>query len=203
MKNGSETDVDCGGSCAPATTCANGKICAANSDCTSANCQALICSALGCQTCWKVQYKNGGPGNTQWSDQALNIVSIGATAVPLSQLKIRYWFDADSQVPTAPPVCNSAWNIGGCPNVTLSYVTVTPARTGANRYVEIGFISGAPTLAAGAQTADIQFSFHYDSWAVVNRTNDYSFDATKTAFADWNRVTLYHNGNKVWGTEPP
>lgn len=45
VKNGTETDVDCGGTCT--ADCANGKTCAANSDCTSANCVAGVCQASG------------------------------------------------------------------------------------------------------------------------------------------------------------
>ena len=43
---------------------------------------------------------------------------------------------------------------------------------------------------------------HNQNWTNYNEANDYSYDATKTAFADWNRVTLYRNGALVWGTEP-
>jgi hypothetical protein len=41
VKNGNETDVDCGGACG--ATCASGKACAGNSDCTSLNCLASVC----------------------------------------------------------------------------------------------------------------------------------------------------------------
>ncbi len=40
-----ETDVDCGGPCAPAKTCALGKKCLVNADCTSGHCTAGICTA--------------------------------------------------------------------------------------------------------------------------------------------------------------
>lgn len=43
ITNGSETDVDCGGSC---PRCATGKTCATRSDCASARCEAGTC-----QTC--------------------------------------------------------------------------------------------------------------------------------------------------------
>ena len=33
-------------------------------------------------------------------------------------------------------------------------------------------------------------------------SNDHSYDITKTALADWNKVTLYRNGALIWGTEP-
>jgi hypothetical protein len=44
VKNGSETDVDCGGSCS--TKCANGKLCSVNSDCSSTNCVSGTCQAV-------------------------------------------------------------------------------------------------------------------------------------------------------------
>jgi hypothetical protein len=39
-------------------------------------------------------------------------------------------------------------------------------------------------------------------WQNFNEANDYSYDGTKTSFADWNKVTLYRNGTLVWGVEP-
>jgi hypothetical protein len=42
-KDGDETDVDCGGSSAPA--CAEGKACKANEDCASASCISNVCKA--------------------------------------------------------------------------------------------------------------------------------------------------------------
>lgn len=38
VDNGDETDVDCGGSCAPAKKCANGKGCKIVADCSSGYC---------------------------------------------------------------------------------------------------------------------------------------------------------------------
>jgi hypothetical protein len=48
-QNGSETDVDCGGSCPP---CALGKTCAAGTDCDSAFCASGVCCDTACDgTC--------------------------------------------------------------------------------------------------------------------------------------------------------
>lgn len=44
VKNGTETDVDCGGS--SGITCGGSKACLVNADCLSANCQAGICGKL-------------------------------------------------------------------------------------------------------------------------------------------------------------
>lgn len=43
VRNGTETDVDCGGTCA--ADCANGETCSVNADCTSQNCVAGVCQA--------------------------------------------------------------------------------------------------------------------------------------------------------------
>ncbi|MFN7134964.1 MAG: hypothetical protein ACK4N5_23005, partial [Myxococcales bacterium] len=44
--NGDETDVDCGGACAP---CADGQRCAAAADCASGHCASGTCAAApGC-----------------------------------------------------------------------------------------------------------------------------------------------------------
>ncbi len=45
LKNGDETDVDCGGACA---ACARGKLCAANADCESRLCLEGRCSEVEC-----------------------------------------------------------------------------------------------------------------------------------------------------------
>ena len=43
IKNGTETDVDCGGSCT--TDCALGKVCLTGADCVSALCESGLCAA--------------------------------------------------------------------------------------------------------------------------------------------------------------
>src|SRR5262249_34734096 len=48
----------------------------------------------------------------------------------------------------------------------------------------------------------IQNRLNSQDFSAYNEANDYSFDPTKTSFADWTRVTLYRNGTLVWGTEP-
>lgn len=62
IKNGSETDVDCGGSCS--TKCASGKGCSIGGDCTTATCTANRCV-------WIITV--GPNGNTIFSPANLTI----------------------------------------------------------------------------------------------------------------------------------
>ena len=47
-QNGTETAIDCGGSCAPAHTCDNGAACQVPGDCTSGVCTGMICQVPAC-----------------------------------------------------------------------------------------------------------------------------------------------------------
>ncbi|HEX6290786.1 MAG TPA: cellulose binding domain-containing protein [Herpetosiphonaceae bacterium] len=146
----------------------------------------------------KVQYR---AGDTNVGDNQIkphfNVVNTGTTSVPLSELKIRYWYTIDGDKPQNY-WCDYA--TVGCGTITARFVKLTTPRTTADYYLEVGFTGG--TLAPGASTGEIQNRFSKSDWTTYTESNDYSFDPTKTVFTDWSRVTLYRNGTRVWGTEP-
>lgn len=129
----------------------------------------------------------------------LNLVNIGTTTVALSSVTVRYWYTVDG---VRPQVFWCDWTPLGCNNVTGRFVTVSPARSGADTYLEIGFTAGMGSLAPGQSTGEIMARFNKDNWSNFNEADDYSFDRTKLSFADWDRVTVYQNGTLIWGSEP-
>jgi hypothetical protein len=128
-----------------------------------------------------------------------NIKNTGTTAVDLSQVKLRYYFTKDSASDLSF-WCDYA-QIGSA-NVEAHFVTVDPAKGTTDTYLEIGFKSGAGSLAAGAETGIIQGRFSKNNWTNFDQTNDYSFDASQTAFSAWDKVTAYIGGVNAWGIEP-
>ncbi len=153
-----------------------------------------------CYSCgFKLQYKTGDvSANPNQLTPQFNIVNNSAAAVPLSEFTIRYWYTNEgNQAQTY--ACDYA--AAGCGNSTASFVKLVYPKTGADNYLEIGFSTAAGSLAAGGQSA-IQARLNKADWSAYTQTNDYSFDATKTAYADWDHVTLYRNGDLVWGVEP-
>ncbi|WP_230873677.1 lytic polysaccharide monooxygenase [Paenibacillus woosongensis] len=145
-----------------------------------------------------LQYK---AGDTNATDNQIkphfNIKNNGTSAVDLSTLKIRYYFTKEGSAAMNGSI---DWAQLGASNLQISFGNHTG--TDSDTYVELGFSSGAGSIAAGGQSGEIQLRMSKADWSNFNEENDYSFDGTKTAFADWSRVVLYQNGTAVWGNEP-
>jgi len=142
---------------------------------------------------------------TQWLTMALQITNNGTTAVPLSDLTVRYWYTYDSTpVVAQAAMCNYAQTPPGvCANVISSgpWTAVSPAKTMADFYYQIGFAAAAGNLNAGA-TAEFQVQFHKNDWQNYTQSNDYSYN-NSASFATTSKVTVYRVGTLVYGTEPP
>ncbi|WP_058300886.1 endo-1,4-beta-xylanase [Gorillibacterium timonense] len=124
-----------------------------------------------------------------------NLKNTGTTAVDLTGVKIRYYFTKDSNQSLNAWI---DWAAIGNSLVKTSFGTASAS--GADTYLEVSFTGG--TIPAGGQTGDIQARVSKADWSNFNEADDYSRDATKTAYADWVKATVYLNGSLVWGLEP-
>jgi Cellulose binding domain len=135
---------------------------------------------------------------TQQVEPQFQVINNGSTAVPLPSLTIRYFFTKDGSTSGQNFVCDYA-QLG---NNNISAVFNTFTGTNADEYMEIHFAATLGNLDPGTSTGTIQARFYGNGYPTFTQTNDYSFDPTKTTFADSTTVTLYQNGTLVWGTEP-
>jgi hypothetical protein len=148
----------------------------------------------------EVQYRNGGSGASGNAvTPQFNLKNTGTQPIDLSTVKLRYYFTKDGTGDLSF-WCDYA-QIGST-NIEGKFVTLNPAKGTADTVLEISFKSGAGSLAAGAETGVIQGRFSKNNWSNFDQCNDYSYDATKTAFTAWNQITGYQGGTKVWGIEP-
>ena len=146
----------------------------------------------------KAQYRNNdvaGPTNDSIQPH-LQLVNTGASGVDLGTITVRYWFTKEAGASTFTTNCYYA--TVDCSNVTHGVVPVSPARTGADAYLLVGFQSS--TLAAGA-SSQVQLGINKTDWSIFNEVDDYSY-GIGTSYTDSTKVTVYQGGTLIWGTEP-
>jgi hypothetical protein len=137
----------------------------------------------------------------------ITIRNMGTDTVPLTEMTARYYLV--DEIGNAPQFnINYAHLSGSGPYrdlvgaITIQVKPWTSMMTGqADAYVEIGFSAGAGSIAP-ADSAVIDWKYHAVDYHMVNQTNDYSFDATKTTPTQWDHVTILRGGNVVWGAPP-
>src|SRR5262249_41235922 len=98
-------------------------------------------------TTLRVQYRVADPNspNDNQIKPHFNVVNSGTTAVPMSELTIRYWYTNDGNM---PQVYDCDFAARGCSNISASFVSI-PAVTGANTYLQLSFSAGAGSLTPG------------------------------------------------------
>lgn len=147
----------------------------------------------------RMQYRtlDTNPTDTQIRPQ-FSLNNDSTSDIPLSQVSFRYYFTSEGNQ-SLQFSCDYA--DVNCANVTAKFVPISPTLTGANTYLEITFTAAAGNLAAGANTV-LLTRINKADWSTFNENDDYSVDFTKTAYANWTRVTVYLNGTLKWGTLP-
>jgi Cellulose binding domain len=144
-------------------------------------------------------HDNDNPDNTLYA--LYQILNSGTAAVPLSSVTMRYWFT--NETPADPLVFACDWAQVNCADITSKFVTLSTPATNANMYAEIGFTAGAGSIAPGQGTGEIQTRIHHVNWSNFLTTDTYSFILDPSfVYKDTQTVTLYVNGELVWGTEP-
>jgi hypothetical protein len=145
-----------------------------------------------------------------WITQTFSITNNGTTAIPLSDLTVRYWYTYDTTpIVSQTAACDYTFLAGNCPVVIYNgptpapFVAVSPARTGADYYYQFGFTAAAGSLAANnGTTGDIGLRFSKNNFANYTQTGDYSYNGSASLAVTPN-VTVYRVGVLVYGTEPP
>jgi hypothetical protein len=132
----------------------------------------------------------------------LQIVHRGSTSIALETLQLRYYL-SNEHAARCPDACLMEGYYAG---IHPAGTGVTAARSyvaidGDHAYLAIGFAPGSPELRPG-ESVEVQQQFHTSSYEDFDETDDYSFDATLTAYTDAEKVAIYQDGKRVWGAPP-
>lgn len=147
----------------------------------------------------KVQMFNGNASaSTNGIAPKIKLMNTGTNDIALSDVVLRYYYTIDGEK-AQNFWCD--WSSAGSANVTGKFVKMESAKAEADYYLEIGFTSGAGSLAAG-QSIEVQVRFSKTDWTNYTQTGDYSFSSSNSSYVDWNQMTGYIGGSLVWGVEP-
>lgn len=120
----------------------------------------------------------------------IGLINNSSEVVALSSLTVRYWMN-DQQLGSLQTHCDYA--SVGCDAILL---TTTPT------YVEVTFNPSAGELAPEAVVSDINLRFHHTDWRTFDETDDYSANNAINMATASDLITIYQNGQLIWGIEP-
>ncbi len=142
-----------------------------------------------------VEYRPNNTGTSVGSiEPNMRIVNDSTASFAYKDLTIRYWYTLEGN---AAQEFNISYAQVGNSNITGTFTQVS----GSLYYLEVGFATAAGNLAGNSTSGDISLRWNKVGWSSHDQTNDYSF-AANAGFARSPKITLYHKGTKVWGTEP-
>jgi subtilisin family serine protease len=147
----------------------------------------------------------GASPTDQWILPRLRLFNNTTSDIPLSELKLRYWYTVDTNQ-SETFNCDYASYFGCSPsNVIGAFPTIavnSPNRTSlSDTYIETGFNSSAGNLTAGSQLIMYLRAYKTDL-SNFDETNDYSYAPNGADMTRWDRITVYRNGVLIWGIEP-
>jgi len=159
----------------------------------------------------RIDYKADARAVTDDPSGQFHVVNGTTEAVPLRELRVRYWFHSEftCDETTANMVVSvvtfqlqSPFANGETANVTTNVVTLGTGAPGCDGYFDLGFTTAAGSLAP-AQYALIGYFAQFRIYTHPHdQSNDFSYGACTIAPVYFDRVTLYRNRVIVSGREP-
>lgn len=143
----------------------------------------------------QVQYRTAAPAaDAQSAKPEFIITNNGSDPVSLAHVELRYWLGGDGGQPLD---FRCDWAAVGCHNVRGDFQS---AENGA-RFLTLRFTPNAGVIGPGEESGEIKVRFNRGDWSPLQQDADFSF-APRAEYTTWERVTLYVDGERVWGAEP-
>jgi len=109
--------------------------------------------------------------------------------VPLSELKIRYYYSKEG-------LSNEEFHI--------DYATIGSSNIIGDfyrGYIEISFKQDAGIIPNAGNSGEIQVRINMSDWTVYDQSNDHSFNPSLTEWGEYDRITIFWKNTRVSGTE--
>src|SRR5579871_3392844 len=130
---------------------------AAAAACTAAALYLTVWAAQAAGPAVTVLYKTSTGATADEAEPWFEVVNNTGSAIPYTQLTLRYYFTADANVPYT---FACAWAVVGCSNITGTISAMSTPTATADHYLQISFSSYAGSLAAGANSGDMELRLY-------------------------------------------
>lgn len=125
----------------------------------------------------------------------------------LDELEVRYWYSSEPAgtniyTPENAPIGTA--NISGATG-TISNEFYMGLFISPNAVITLGQGGDGVTanfLPNNSNTGVIEGRINEQNWGIFDQSNDYSFDASVTDYANYQNINVYYKGKLVWGTQP-
>ena len=135
-----------------------------------------------------VMYRCGETGvNASQMKPQINLSNKSNMSIALSNVTLRYYYIKEG---TQEELFQIDYAVIGSSNITGTFY---------DGFVQIAFLQGAGTLSPGNTTGEIQVRINKPDFEAYDQSNDYSFEPSITEFTDYDRITMYYNGELIWG----
>nr|WP_295932034.1 cellulose binding domain-containing protein [uncultured Dyadobacter sp.] len=128
----------------------------------------------------------------------LRIQNTGNVPLEYKDITVRYWFTADGSQPLNHWIDYAAL---GSSRINGQFVTLPATLPGADTYLEFSFDPTLGSLEPLASTGNIQFRIAKGNWSAFDEADDHSYKVSAPMGVN-NKITLYHKGELIYGTEP-
>lgn len=215
-KDAGETDVDCGGTCAPARRCEAGQGCATALDCYSSSCIDSVCKDP------TVIIKNAGcigttattkcPTPAQDMRVRIQMMNVTSKTLDVDGYEMRYYF-TDETAPDPGAEARVDDKSLNTTNYSVSIVAMETPVPGADHYISVKLVKAtiAPDVnrqcdrsADNTDCAELEMNVHAVNYAqiMMDPSNDYSF-VPASGYVNNVKITVHNkSGQLVWGIPP-
>ena len=151
----------------------------------------------------RIDYSKGSPTTNLQIMMVLHFLNFGNTNVPLSSVKLRYWF---SENPAYPLQYIEHYIADDNIHTTGTIVSFSPEReAGTNHYLEVAFSAPGVVVKPYSDLRGFKLKLIRDQWKpFTSTTDDYSYNGNTSeyTYVQNEHITLYINDVLVWGVEP-
>jgi len=125
--------------------------------------------------------------------------NISDAPITLSDIRIRYFFTADSKDRL---MFWGDWpSIGGNYAVNGDFTRLKQPGDSVDTVLEISF-DESPSVIKPGESLDLHTRISKERWIDFKQTNDYSFNSQDTNYAEWDRIAVFVGSQWVWGSMP-